>query len=179
MATSTRITADEFLAHLNEDEFAELIDGERVVSSPSIRHQQVVMTIGVELTLWIRAGGRGAVLLGVGARLSDYDLFIPDVSWVAELPDRDGVLHGPPGLAVEVRSPSTWRYDIGIKKRTYERAGLRELWLVDPPASTVRILRRSQPDAPEFDVSLELTTGDRLATPLLPGFALDLGELFT
>ena len=31
-------------------------------------------------------------------------------------------LVGPPDLAVEIRSPSTWRFDVGMKLETYERA---------------------------------------------------------
>jgi Uma2 family endonuclease len=83
-----------------------------------------------------------------------------------------------PRLAVEVRSPSTWRYDIGPKKAAYERAGLRELWLVDTAASEVLIFRRSEPDAPAFDVALELERSDTLTSPQLGGFELPLVELF-
>jgi hypothetical protein len=43
----------------------------------------------------------------------------------------DGRIESLPDLAVEVRSPSTWRYDVGKKKATYERGGLPELWPVD------------------------------------------------
>ncbi|MGI8660892.1 MAG: Uma2 family endonuclease [Thermoleophilaceae bacterium] len=62
-----------------------------------------------------------------------------------------------PDLAVEVRSPSTWRYDLGAKKSGY---------------------RRSRPRATAFDVSLELTREEELRSPLLAGFALPLTELF-
>lgn len=37
---------------------------------------------------------------------------------------------------------------------------------------------RSQPDAPRFDVSLELGSGDSLESPLLPGFSLPVGGIF-
>jgi Uma2 family endonuclease len=83
-----------------------------------------------------------------------------------------------PDLAVEVRSPSTWRYDIGAKKSAYERAGLPELWLVDVAADVVLVFRRSSPRAASFDVALELGRDDALGSPLLPGFALALGALF-
>jgi Uma2 family endonuclease len=83
-----------------------------------------------------------------------------------------------PDIAVEIRSPSTWRYDIGVKKARYEEHGLPELWLVDTAADEVIVFRRSQPKAPTFDVSLELARGDALTSPLLPGFALALDELF-
>ena len=76
-----------------------------------------------------------------------------------------------PDLVVEVRSPSTWRFDIGAKKDNYERYGVGELWLVDTAAYVVFVFRRSTPDAPRFDVSLEFGPGETL-TSLLPGFAL-------
>ena len=65
----------------------------------------------------------------------EHNVFGPDVVWLSEegIPDRlDKRLAGMPDLAVEVRSPSTWRYDIGSKRAAYERAGLPELWLSTP-----------------------------------------------
>lgn len=82
------------------------------------------------------------------------------------------------GLAIEIRSPSIWRYDVGAKKASYERHGLPELWLVDTPAEELLVFRRTRPDAETFDLALELGTRDALGSPLLPGFALALGELF-
>ncbi len=79
---------------------------------------------------------------------------------------------------MEVRSPGTWRYDVGRKKAVYESGGLPELWLVDTAADEVLVFRRSAPDAPAFDVAEELSHGDTLTSPLLPGFALELDELF-
>jgi len=84
-----------------------------------------------------------------------------------------------PDLAVEVRSPSTWRYDVGAKKSAYERYGLPELWLVDTAAEAVLAFHRSAPAAPTFDLALELAAGDRLTSPLLPGFGVEVGELFS
>lgn len=83
-----------------------------------------------------------------------------------------------PDLAVEVRSASTWRYDIGSKKAAYERAGLPELWLVDTAADVVLVFRRSAPTAVTFDLALELAVGEELTSPRLPGFTRSLRELF-
>ena len=77
---------------------------------------------------------------------------------------------------VEVRSPSTWRHDIGPKKAGYEAMGVRELWLVD--FTSVLVFRRSDPKRPDFDVSLELTPDETLTSPLLLGFALPLADLY-
>lgn len=73
---------------------------------------------------------------------------------------------------------STWRYDIGVKKDHYERAGLSELWLVDTESELLLVYRRSTPSAPEFDVALELGAGEELTSPPLPGFTLAVEELF-
>lgn len=77
-----------------------------------------------------------------------------------------------PDLAAEVRSPSTWRFDVGVKKAGYERHGVQELWLVDTVARTVLVYRRSSTGCAAFDVALELAEDERLTCPLLPEFAL-------
>ena len=62
--------------------------------------------------------------------------------------------------------------------RNYERHGVAELWLVDTAADVLLVFRRSDPKVATFDVSLELTAADVLASPLLPGFALAVSEVF-
>ncbi len=71
-----------------------------------------------------------------------------------------------------MRSPSTWRYDVGAKWLAYERPGLTELWLVDTDSRTVIVCRRSDGTASTFDVLLEVAAGEQLTSPQLPGFAL-------
>jgi Uma2 family endonuclease len=133
------------------------------------------------MTLSRSVEGRGSVWLDLGIRLDERNLYQPDLLWYSS--GREPDLDAPPSsrlpaLAVEVRSPSTWRYDIGAKKAAYERHGLKELWLVDTAASEVLIFRRSTPQAPSFDVALELEREDALASPQLEGFELPLGQLF-
>ncbi len=105
--------------------------------------------------------------------------FSPMSCGTARTPDRIVHSHFPvpiPQLAIEVRSPSTWRYDIGAKKAAYEREGLRELWLVDTDAKVVLVFTRSAPGAGTFDVALEID--HTLTSPQLDGFELPLAELF-
>lgn len=183
MASTIRLTATQFLEWEGNERQVQLIDGEVVVNSARLRHQSLVGVIFAELRAWTLAepGRRGKVSLELDTRLDERNVYKPDVWWRSE-PRRPAAatrhLEGPPDLAVEVRSPSTWRYDIGIKKATYERHGLPELWLVDGDADTVLVARRSLPAAPSFDVALELGRGDTLALPQLSGFALDLTGLF-
>ena len=72
----------------------------------------------------------------------------PDILFVAkEHSNRiDEKVYGVPDLVVEVVSPSTERTDRVEKFKEYEKAGVREYWIVDPDKKIVEIygLRGSQ-----------------------------------
>lgn len=66
----------------------------------------------------------------------------PDVLIVSDLQKLDSRrLRGAPDWIAEVLSPKTARHDRTVKLRAYERAGVREAWLVDPNDRTVAIYR--------------------------------------
>ncbi len=182
MAATAQMTAAEFLA-LPERSTAsrsELIDGELVMSEASWMHNGVQMAIAFALRDWARGGGRGSAGLPLDVQLDGRNVHAPDVVWYREgrAPQRDDLPpYAIPDLAVEVRSPSTWRYDIGRKKSNYEHYGVCELWLVDTAANVVDVFRRSTAKR-GFDVCLEFGAGDALTSPLLPGFELAVGEIF-
>jgi Uma2 family endonuclease len=180
--TSTRLTADEYFALPPTEQRTQLINGEIVVTEASLRHQRIAGEIFRLLKNWlVEHPGHGEAGIPVNVHLDDFNVFAPDVWWVpeAERPARDAKrIVGPPALTVEVRSPSTWRYDLGTKKRIYESLGLAELWLVDTAADGVLVFRRSTPRASHFDVAIEITSAQQLTTPLIPGFILDLAGLF-
>ena len=184
MPAAQTMTAREYL-ELPPHETAgpwSLVDGELVVTEATALHQRLALRLAFAFEEWIRSGTRrGTVSLPIDIAIDDRNVYAADVSWYPE--GRDPATEGErpysmPGLAVEVRSPSTWRYDIGAKKSGYERTGLPELWLVDTDAREVLVFRRSSASAPSFDVSLQLSTDDVLESPLLPGFALPLERLF-
>ncbi|MGI9119218.1 MAG: Uma2 family endonuclease [Acidimicrobiales bacterium] len=180
--TGQRITAEEYFALPPDESFTQLIDGEIVVNQPAMRHQLIAGWLYHRLQLWVEAApARGLACMPVDVVLDQGNVFAPDAWWVAEVhrPERGARrLVGPPDLAVEVRSPSTWRYDVGAKKANYERSGLPELWLVDPEAEVVLVHRRSTRESPVFDVSLDLGVGDELTSPLLAGFTVAVSQIF-
>jgi Uma2 family endonuclease len=182
--TMILLTADEYLATGDDrPRPTELINGEVIVNSPTLRHQRIAARIRFLISLWCEAEpGRGESPDSVDATLDSGNVFAADVIWLASSHSPTGdvaTLIGPPDLAVEVRSVSTWRFDIGTKKDSYERAGLPELWLVDSAAHTILVFRRSALSVALFDVALEVGAGEILTSPLLPGFALDVAALFT
>ncbi len=181
--TSQLLDADRFLARPlgPRGRREELIDGRIVVHEPTVLHQLVSVQIVVALKQWIDEGGRGHVSLPVDLRISERTVLAPDVLWYADHGRID--LHGaaqlqPPDLVVEVRSPSTWAYDVGLKRERYERWGVRELWLVDTKSRSVLAHRRSQARLADFDVALEVGEATTLSSPLLPGFELPVSALF-
>jgi Uma2 family endonuclease len=182
MSTTTeRMRVEDYYVITVEGDRKQLVDGAIVVNDPTIRHGVLQTRILVALVAWCDEPGQGLAVPPTDVMLSDHDLYGPDISWVRD-PDPPlnarGMFDRLPDLCVEVRSPSTWRHDLGAKRRGYERGGLPELWLVDDEEQRVIVLRRSRPDAATFDIELELRVGDVLASPQLPGFALLLADLF-
>jgi Uma2 family endonuclease len=182
MATAERMTAERYYEITVEGDRKQLVDGRIVVNEPKAIHSLLQFRLAVALGKWVEAGHRrGLALTPTDVRMDEYNVYGPDLLWFRQerIPaDLNAYPEYVPDLCVEIRSPSTWRYDIGAKKRVYEQGGLPELWLVDDGAETVLVYRRSRPGAPTFDIALELGTGETLESPMLPGFALSLDELF-
>lgn len=184
MPVAQRMTAEEFVALPVPDHGRpwNLVDGEVVVNDPTRLHARIQRNLLVALNEWTRAApGRGSAELPADIEVDERNVFVPDVLWYSaeRLPSEYASAPYPmPTLAVEVRSPSTWRYDVGAKRTGYESHGLPELWLVDTVARTVLVYRRSSAATPHFDIALELTEVEYLASPLLPGFAMAVRDLF-
>lgn len=152
----------------------ELIHGEVVAIPPSGGNASLAQTEVVHrLRTWQdvhRLGGRA--LADVFVRIGDAYL-APDVAWWS--PGREpaiatGAIHDVPDLVVEVLSPSTRGNDLGPKRAHYVAAGVRELWLIDPGDATVSVVTSAG------DVTLG--ADDTLASPLLPGFAMTVRDIF-
>lgn len=141
MSTATaprlpRMSFEEFLAWADEDTYAEWVDGEVVMmSAASSRHQQIVVFLSTLLNLYVQARGLGTVLVAPFLMKLSGSAREPDILFIAR--DRTGTirrthLEGPADLVVEVVSPDSRTRDRREKLREYERAGIREYWLIDP-----------------------------------------------
>jgi len=181
--TRTRMTVDEFLALTEADpRRMELVDGEiLVVNEPRFAPARMQARLAGAIVEWEhRVPGRAQVAGPTGVHLTPHDAYGPDLVIVSCRPRRDArdYLAELPLICVEIRSPSTWRHDIGRKKSVYEAQGVPELWLVDGDARVILVYRRSAQGVASYDIALELTVDDALQSPLLPGFSLAVGELF-
>jgi Uma2 family endonuclease len=180
--TTAKLTYEDLVKLPEDDKRHEIIDGVHyIMSSPVVRHQRVVMRLGVSIANFVDATGRGEVFfVDVDVVLSPYDVVVPDLIFVSE--ERKHLLQeknipGPPDLAAEVLSPSTRHKDRVLKRRLFERERVREYWILDSDKNTVRI-HLLGPGGYGEGVELSAATGDVLTTSLLPGWSLQLSTLF-
>lgn len=183
-AQGRKLTYDDLVLFPDDGRRHELIDGEHYVTpSPSPRHQELVGRLYFELELHLRQHrGRGRVFMApLDVVFTRWDVVVPDVLFVAG--DQSGILtekniQGAPALVIEVLSPWTRRADEHAKRRLFDRGGVREYWLVDPDSSVVAVVRRAADGAFATGTRLTRDADGVLTTPLLPGFALRLADLF-
>jgi Uma2 family endonuclease len=131
----------------------ELIDGAAYVReppSPARLHQEMVGELFCQLAIALEGKHCRVYLAPLDIRLpksteqdDEVDTVVqPDVFIVSELHKLDARgMRGAPDWLAEVLSPSTARHDKIIKIPVYERAGVREVWLVNPMDRTLSIYR--------------------------------------
>jgi len=127
----------------------EIIDGDHYMNpAPSTYHQTVSKRLQYFLYTRIELAGHGlAFNAPIDVQLGPHDIVQPDL--VVLLKDTKARITpakiiGPPDLIVEILSPSTTENDMSLKRRLYERCGVREYWIVDPEANQVTQLRLEQ-----------------------------------
>ncbi|HOY67579.1 MAG TPA: Uma2 family endonuclease [Candidatus Ozemobacteraceae bacterium] len=85
-------------------------------------------------------------------------------------------MRGAPDIAVEILSPSTASRDHILKRRLYERHGVKEYWLIDPTNRIMHVYRTNA--AGTFDGFEPLDDQAVLETPILPGLSIRLKDVF-
>lgn len=175
-----RLTYNDWLELTHEHHLYELIDGELHISTtPSLKHQRICPEIQVELVNHARRHGEGEVFQApTGVRLSDNDVVEPDLIMV--MPNSSAVIgaqaiEGAPDLVVEVLTPGTAHRDLGRKRELYERAGVREYWIVDPESRSIEVL--GMRNGAYVQIGLH-KTGDILSSRVLPLFEIEISDLF-
>ena len=172
-ADARRWTREAVLALPDDGRRHELIGGEPVVTpAPARRHQMVVTRLCILIGhALMQAPGSAAQLLVSPAdiQLGEEEILQPDLFvYAAPAAPTTGDWTDVTALlvAIEVLSPSTARYDRGLKRRRYQRARVPEYWIVDLDA---RLIERWRPD----DTRPEVLT-DRLRWASGDGAEVDL-----
>ena len=86
----------------------------------------------------------------------------------------DRMVEGAPDIAIEILS-SDRRRDLVRKRQLYAEAGVPEYWIFDPDNDTATLLELQ---AGQYVERAVLGASDTVTTPLLPGLAIPLEDVF-
>ncbi len=141
----------------NDGNTYEVFDGELLVTpSPTLRHQLIARALWLLLEPYVAEHALGVVFaLDTDVIGGDRNVAVPDVvvypftrdtapaSW-AEAPR--------PIFIAEIRSPTTWRHDVGPKRTFYDSIGVPDYWIMDGDRRLVTVVRAGHEDQQVTDV---------------------------
>ena len=185
---SKRYTYADYLTWL-DDKRRELINGFiHLMSGPVRRHGRASYKLTLKIGNYIEENkGKCHVyqapfdvrlpLHGSSDDDKIYDVVQPDICVICDLSKLDdkGCV-GAPDLIVEVLSPSTLKKDWNYKFNLYEKAGVREYWIVDPQTKTANVFLL-QSDG-NYDDGTVYESGQKAPVSIFEGLEIVLDELF-
>jgi Uma2 family endonuclease len=179
-ATAYKMTVKEFCELPEGPPYFQLIDGDLYMSpSPRRYHQRISMHLIGVLFGFIEEHDLGELYAAPSdVTFADDVVLNPDLYFVSR--ERAHILTeqgatGAPDLVIEILSPSTAKLDVGRKREIYAESGVREMWIVAPETRTVEIYRFAENR--EHPIAV-LSTGEALTSPILPGLALPIADVF-
>jgi len=136
-------THEDFMRLAPDGEKAELINGDIIIMSPPFyEHERLQVFLITVLSMFVGRFLLGEVLGSrTPVRISADQTYEPDILFVSKAREhiitRSEVTEAP-DLVIEILSGGTANYDRGDKLANYAKAGVREVWLIDPfgPAGT-------------------------------------------
>jgi Uma2 family endonuclease len=124
-----------------EDQKAELIEGDLIIMAPPLYvHERLQVFLMKVIGVFVDFFRLGQVLGSrTAVRISLRHTYEPDILFVRH--DRQPIIADnevleAPDLVIEILSSSTAERDRGVKRENYAKAGVRELWLIDPYGPT-------------------------------------------
>ena len=131
------MTYEQFLEWMDEDIYAEWVDGEVQFMSPgSAKHQDISGFLSAVMRAFAEEHDAGKVLeapfqmkLPKVRRGREPDILFVAKGHLSRL--QNTYLNGPADLAIEIISPESVLRDRGEKYAEYETEGVREYWVID------------------------------------------------
>ena len=134
----------------DESERMELIDGVPMMMSPPTRiHQKISGALYLQIANYLQ--GKKCEIYAAPFAVRPFEkesdrpenvttMVDPDLSVICDPDKLDKYgCKGAPDLIIEILSPSTQRHDRLVKYDLYQRAGVKEYWMVDPNYQTVQV----------------------------------------
>ena len=158
----------------------QLIQGDLYMApAPNRFHQEISRNLQFELHSYLKRNPIGKLFdAPFDVYLDEINVFQPDI--IIVLNERLAILteegaEGAPELVVEILSPKTRRLDLVNKKQEYARAGVKELWIIDPDPRTI-VVHKFGSDGVE--AVRQIDEPGTLSTELLPGFNVAVTAIF-
>jgi Uma2 family endonuclease len=182
-----RFTYGDYLTW-DDDKRWELIDGVLydLTPTPWLAHQRILMELGFQVATYCVGKPYKVFYVPLDVRLPKADecdelvdtVVQPDLIVICDKSKLDKAgCRGAPDLVVEILSPWTAQKDLTVKFARYERAGVREYWIVDPDEKSVRIFMLG-PDG-RYGPSRLFLDGDSVNVGIFPDLEIDLAPVFT
>lgn len=171
----------------DESERAEIINGEVFLMAPPSRiHQEIAAELTRQFGNYLEGKRCKVYPAPFGVRLFEQDgdspedvdtMVEPDLSVVCD-EDKldDNGCKGAPDLVVEIISPSSRRHDRLVKLGLYQRAGVREYWIVDPDTQSVMVF--TQDGGGSLRLLEDYGRKDIARVNVLDGCFIDLNKVF-
>jgi Uma2 family endonuclease len=172
---------EEYLA-LDSNRIVEFSDGFiEVPPMPTTSHQLMVAYLHGLLNTFVSGRGLGTtVVAALRVRLWPGNFREPDIVFMLKKHhDQIGEeFWEGADLVMEVVSGNKEdrRRDLVTKRREYARAGISEYWIVDPREERIIVLRLA---GKRYAVHGIFTKGKMASSRLLPGFSVDVNEVFS
>ena len=166
MISRVRFTYEDLRHFPDDNKRRELIDGEVYVTpAPRSRHQLVVTNLSFLLGLYLREKPLGRIIVApLDVIFSEDEVAEPDLIYLSnERADRlsERGVEGAPDWLIEVTSPSTAKRDFTIKRKLYQKYGVRLYWILDLDAEMIHVWDEGKHRVYDRD--------DVISVPLLPG----------
>lgn len=171
----------------DEDVRAEIIDGELyMMAEPSTDHQIVSGELFGQIWTFLRDKPCQVFHAPFGVRLFEQEgdthdkvdtVVEPDIVVICDKKkiDKRGC-KGAPDLVIEILSPSNERHDRLVKFNLYQRAKVREYWIVNPQSGTVEVMLPDENG--KLTISEVYSRKDTAPVTVLPGCIIDLTKVF-
>jgi len=169
------------------DERLELIKGKifKMSPAPSPAHQEISLALAIKLAGFLKGKQCKVYTAPFDVRLplksnddkAIYTVLQPDLCVICELTkiDSRGCI-GAPDIVVEILSPGNNKKDLQNKYEVYQEARVKEYWVIHPSERT--FMKYSLDEKGLFQPSKLMIGGEDITSAVLPGFILDLDEIF-
>lgn len=169
-----------------ENELFEIINGELfLMATPSTTHQMISGEIFRQIANYLAGKKCKVISAPFSVRLFEQDddtpenvdtVVEPDISIICDMDKLDTHgCKGAPDMVVEILSPSSLRHDRLVKLNLYQKAKVREYWIIDPENKAVQVFLH---DGNFLRIFEEYEAKDVAKVNVLDGCFIELNKVF-